>query len=90
MIARRMSKDLWPEDTGPWIRYDPEDTPPWTPRLSNKFDMIPPEELFAAGVTLGCYLCWLSDRDRAVIWSCLEQHPALDLPTALEHWWGHQ
>jgi hypothetical protein len=89
---RGSTKDLWPEDPGPWIRFEPDDLalltlPP--PKPNNPFDCIPPEKLFAAGVTPECYLCWQSDRTRDIVWSCLRNHPKLDLATALIHiWWA--
>jgi hypothetical protein len=48
----RRLRDLWPaDDDGLWIPYEPGDAPAWTPRPSNPFQRIPPQDLFEAGVT---------------------------------------
>lgn len=88
-----MSKDfehhyLWQPTYGPWIRYELDDPallslPP--PKPDNRFDCIPPEELFAAGVTPECYLCWQTTEQRELIQSCLKNHPDLGLAAALPH-----
>jgi hypothetical protein len=91
--VRRMSQDFnfdfWPEAVGPYIRYDPDAVLP-PPRPPNPFDTIAPEDLFAAGVTPECYLCWRSGKDRRLIHWAMTNHPGLTLAEALSHcwWWG--
>jgi hypothetical protein len=59
---------------------------PW-PRL--KFALAAFGTVFAAGCDPRCYLAWQSDKTRDIVGSCLQNHPGLDLATALGHlWWA--
>jgi hypothetical protein len=84
-----MNKDLWPADHGLYIRYDPATFVPPPPRPSNPFDSIPPGDLFDAGVTPECYLCWQSERIRDIVRSAMKDHPGLTIADAVEELWWH-
>jgi hypothetical protein len=78
--------DLWPPDHGPYIRYEPDDAPPWTPRPPNPFDRIPPRDLFSAGVAPECHLCWQSDKTRDLVRWVMTNH-GHTLAEALDDLW---
>ena len=89
-LKARMSKDhdLWPADHGPWIVHDPATFVPPPPRPSNPFDHIPPQDLFNAGVTPECYLCWQTDKTRDIVRWAMKNHPGVTITDVLEElWW---
>jgi hypothetical protein len=43
----------------PWVRYEPEDAPPWTPPPFDPLSATSPQELFEHGMaTPEQYLSW--------------------------------
>jgi hypothetical protein len=86
----RRLRDLWPaDDDSPWIPYEPGDAPAWTPRPSNPFQRIPPQDLLEAGATPECYLCWQSERTREIVRWAMKHYSGLTIADAVEELWEH-
>jgi hypothetical protein len=72
-----------------WIRYDPEDAPPWTPPPFDPFYATSPKELFEHGMaTPEQYLSRQTERTRDIVHWAVKNHPGLTIADALEGYGG--
>ncbi len=77
------------KQSGPYVRYEPEDAPPWTPPPFDPFYATSPKELFEHGMsTPEQYLSRQTQQTKDIVAWAIENHPGLTIAEVLEELWS--